>query len=341
MCLKPKWIYKKGNRKYTTFRGQEGEFYEIGMYTNCGVCSQCIAGKSNNWVVRNYYESMEHKEKCFITLTYNEDNNPIILRKKDLQDFIKRLRYYLKKVDPQKKIRYYACGEYGTQHKRPHMHIILYGWKPKDLIYLDVSKRGNILMASNIVKKAWKWGRVTVQEFNQAEVPYISLYTTDRDENDLRTEIRIKRENLKKYYYKRLTRLKNGTDKKDDIVHTKAMIKDLEANTEAWQRVREFNTWSLSLGWKKFEEEYNRKNGNMVFEHYIGNYTIPTPTPWLKKLANKYGEVKAINELKRREENIEKDINKMMAKAISAKIKDTRKEILERQKEDSRGPTDL
>lgn len=341
MCLNPKWIYKKGSRKYTTFRGQAGESYEIGMYANCGVCTQCIAGKSNNWVVRNYYEAIDHKEKCFITLTYNEDNNPIILRKKDLQDFIKRLRYYLKKVDPEKKVRYYAAGEYGTKFKRPHFHIILYGWTPKDLMYLDVSKRGNILMISNIVKKAWKWGKITVQEFNQSEVPYISLYTTDRSENDLRTEIRIKRENLKKYYYKRLNRLKSGEDKKADIEHTKAMIDDLEANKAAWQCVKEFNTWSLSLGWKKFEEEYDQKNGNMVFEHYIGRYTIPTPSPWLKKMANKYGDVNAINELIRREETIEKDVNKQLAQAISRNTKDTKKEILNRQKEDSEDLTDL
>ena len=77
-------------------------------------------------------EAKLHKENCFITLTYNNNNLPKYksLVKKELQDFFKRLR---KKYG--EGIRYYACGEYGPKGKRPHYHAIIFGWKPKDLKY--------------------------------------------------------------------------------------------------------------------------------------------------------------------------------------------------------------
>lgn len=114
MCLEPKWIYKRGKYKKSNYRGQEGESYELGTYSKCGHCEICTAEKSNNWVIRNKYESMNAKNtaKCFVTLTYKE--NPCILIKKDLQLFFKRLRRNLEYNGFKGKIRYFAAGEYGT-----------------------------------------------------------------------------------------------------------------------------------------------------------------------------------------------------------------------------------
>lgn len=47
------------------------------------------------------------------------------LRKRDLQLFFKRLRKYYAKITDSK-LRYFACGEYGPVHYRPHFHILLY-----------------------------------------------------------------------------------------------------------------------------------------------------------------------------------------------------------------------
>lgn len=73
----------------------------------------------------------------FITLTYNNDNLPVTkngfleIRKRDLQNFFKRLRkaHSSKKKNPQyykQSIKYYAVGEYGGRFKRPHYHVILF-----------------------------------------------------------------------------------------------------------------------------------------------------------------------------------------------------------------------
>ena len=48
------------------------------------------------------------------------------LRKTDLQLFFKRLRYYVSKQCPSEKVRYFAVGEYGPVHFRPHYHILLF-----------------------------------------------------------------------------------------------------------------------------------------------------------------------------------------------------------------------
>lgn len=65
----------------------------------------------------------------FVTLTYDTEFVPITkngfmsLRKKDLQDFFKRLRKAKLGEAP---IKYYACGEYGSTRKRPHYHLIIF-----------------------------------------------------------------------------------------------------------------------------------------------------------------------------------------------------------------------
>jgi hypothetical protein len=63
----------------------------------------------------------------FVTLTYDTEYVPITqngfknLSKHDVQKFFKRLR----KIE-QKKLKYFAVGEYGSKRMRPHYHIILY-----------------------------------------------------------------------------------------------------------------------------------------------------------------------------------------------------------------------
>lgn len=337
MCLQPKWIFKKGERKETTFRGVVGEHYEIGMYAKCGHCSQCTAEKSNNWVVRNYYEEKQHKQKCFLTLTYNEENNPIVLRRKDLQNFIKRLRYYLNKDGI--KIRYFGCGEYGELRGRPHYHLIIYGWAPSDQKYLELSKRNNICMTSKFIEKVWGMGRITVQEFNQAEIAYISLYNTNKHE--CKKSIRAKREALKKAYLNR----KKGANKKQEE-RIRELIQDLKKSEKEWAEIKEFNCWSLSTGWKEFEKSYD-EGKEQEFKHYIGKATLGTPTPWLKKLANKWGEQKAIIEIKRREEIAKADgneLNEIQLLIKGNKLINHAKDVLElqRHKKDYReGSTNL
>lgn len=124
----------------------------------CGKCPNCLATKLNHWVFRLKQHYKDFKYASFITLTYDEfhvpyylpvwsrdkygipyqkghyiasvandgifpsDDNIKCLKKKDLQDFFRRLRKYHKGA----KFSYYAIGEYGLDYDRPHYHMILF-----------------------------------------------------------------------------------------------------------------------------------------------------------------------------------------------------------------------
>ena len=94
----------------------------------CGHCLECRLEYSRQWANRCILEAQEHDQNCFITLTYDDLNIPVVddvnpetgevtkfktLVKRDLQLFMKRLR---SKLDEKNiKIRFFAAGEYGDQ----------------------------------------------------------------------------------------------------------------------------------------------------------------------------------------------------------------------------------
>lgn len=131
----------------------------------CGICEICLSNKRAEWTIRIEKELKNSASGWFVTLTYDDDNLPLMedtlyqtLCKKDLQLFLKRLRKYNTKMiqeynkglkvseRPLKMIpvRFYAVGEYGSKTYRPHYHVILFNVnsKTKDKI-IDIWKLGN------------------------------------------------------------------------------------------------------------------------------------------------------------------------------------------------------
>lgn len=94
----------------------------------CGRCPPCKLRRVNSWVFRLVQEDRRSLSSHFVTLTYDtafvpiSDNAFMTLRKKDFQDYMKRLR----KLCPDATLKYYAVGEYGTQNKRPHYHAVVF-----------------------------------------------------------------------------------------------------------------------------------------------------------------------------------------------------------------------
>ena len=90
----------------------------------CGQCIGCRLARSADAMVRCIHESKMWPVNTFVTLTYSEEflpeDNGLCFR--DLQLFWKRLRRYY----DGRKIRYFACGEYGTLGHRPHYHAIIF-----------------------------------------------------------------------------------------------------------------------------------------------------------------------------------------------------------------------
>lgn len=86
------------------------------------------------------------------------------LRKTDLQLFFKRLRKYYAKITDDK-IRYFACGEYGPEHFRPHFHILLYFDDKRILQVLEQA-----------LLSCWKFGRVDASLSRGGCSSYVSSY---------------------------------------------------------------------------------------------------------------------------------------------------------------------
>lgn len=135
----------------------------------CGKCINCLGTKRNEWTFRLFQEQKIAETSVFLTLTYNEENiiyadTDQTLYKKDLQDFIKSLRYYQKKQS-EWKLRYYAVGEYGTKTDRPHYHIMLFNAHKTVL---------------NDLLNVWEKGIAHIGACNPASIRYITKYLINK-----------------------------------------------------------------------------------------------------------------------------------------------------------------
>lgn len=108
----------------------------------------------------------EEKISCsayFITLTYEgkhltfTPNRFPTLVKADVQNFLKRLRF-AQSGNATSGIRYYCVGEYGTIHKRPHYHMIIFN---ADIRLIDPS---------------WSMGAIYYGDVGPASVGYCLKY---------------------------------------------------------------------------------------------------------------------------------------------------------------------
>ena len=126
----------------------------------CGKCLCCRAAKAKEWVQRLKNEQAYWDREGFLTLTYDDDNIPEggKLDKPELIRFFKRLRKNLKG----KKIKYFACGEYGEKTMRPHYHAIIFGLDSRD---------------EDVIKKSWTLGEmVQIVPVLNGGIEYVTGY---------------------------------------------------------------------------------------------------------------------------------------------------------------------
>lgn len=182
----------------------------------CGQCIDCRLSYAKSWAVRCVCESKLYPDNyCwFVTFTYDDLHLPkpisILNRetgsitpfyplvKKDMQDFLKRLRKRFSGV------RYYLCGEYGSKSFRPHYHVLLFNLPLRDLMQNDSFTRSRIseldhhvLYESKVLNDCWKdsdgklKGLIAVAPFSYDTACYTARYvmkkmkgTSFKDFND-------------------------------------------------------------------------------------------------------------------------------------------------------------
>ena len=142
----------------------------------CGKCDSCRMTKRKDWAIRCACEAKYHLYNSFVTLTYDDSHLPrdYKLKKSDLQKFIKGLR------NKGHKLRYFACGEYGSNNGRPHYHLICFGYMPSDKKRVGKSNCGEAMYESKEVSDVWKKGRTIVQDFSPAAAGYVAGYAAKK-----------------------------------------------------------------------------------------------------------------------------------------------------------------
>lgn len=210
--------FKKGKilktDEYEKFKKINDENVEI-QRIPCGQCIGCRLDYSKMWATRCMCEANQWTDNWFITLTYDEENLPIpeqiidketgtiytnkygnwqgCLQPKDLQLFIKRLRSFYKRHYNHDNIRFYACGEYGSERQRPHYHIICFNLPvpPEKLEHLFNNEDYEPIYKCQEIEQCWGKGLVAIGKVTWSSCAYVARYVTKK----------IRGQQANEYYY--------------------------------------------------------------------------------------------------------------------------------------------
>ena len=142
------------------------------IMVNCGKCLNCISNKKREYGLRASVEIEKFQNKIFATLTYNDLTVPynvnankeakLSLREEHAKNFIKRVRQQLKRDFSGNQLKYFMCGEYGSQTLRPHYHIV-------------AGSEGAI---TSIIKNKWEYGETKIERIiSRKAISYTVGYT--------------------------------------------------------------------------------------------------------------------------------------------------------------------
>lgn len=188
-------------KSYSAFKSYFDNFMDY-SYIKCRKCAECKADYASEWSVRCAHEFQIRKVASFITLTIDSSKANLFNTEKNLKHYCKRcvkgnryikypIDYTLCKgmlLDELKrmrdnlykkygvKIRYFGCGEYGSNGDRPHYHVIIFGYSFPDKHFINISNKGVPIYHSEELQSMWKYGLATVQEVNHRACMYTAKY---------------------------------------------------------------------------------------------------------------------------------------------------------------------
>ena len=149
----------------------------------CGQCRGCRLERSRQWAVRCIHEASLSELNCFVTLTYDDAHLPAngSLHYPDFQNFMKRVRGRFAPV----RVRFYMCGEYGDENKRPHYHAILFGLDFLDKYFWRNSATGFKLYRSPVLEELWPFGQCEIGSVTFESAAYCARYIMQKVNGDL------------------------------------------------------------------------------------------------------------------------------------------------------------
>lgn len=128
--------------------------------------------KDNWFLSMGAIRSFIHKSQTLgktdypVSEQYGRDNLIPFLNYVDVQNYMKRLRKYLfKKLGSYETLHFYAVGEYGPVHFRPHFHLLL---------FTNSDEVAEVLRYCH--DKSWKFGRSDFQRSAGGAASYVASY---------------------------------------------------------------------------------------------------------------------------------------------------------------------
>lgn len=180
MAFYSKEIGKTGKRGITFNRS--ASFSGAPLRLPCSQCHGCRLDRSLQWGVRCMHEKQLHDTSCFVTLTYDDDHLPEggTLVPDDHRLFMYRMRKRMGKG-----IRFYMCGEYGEDTKRPHYHYLFFNRDFSDRKFLKMSKQGDRYDTSASLRELWPHGNNIIGDVTLESCCYVARYICDKITGDM------------------------------------------------------------------------------------------------------------------------------------------------------------
>lgn len=193
----------KYNHRFKIFEYNKKSNYYQYETIPCRHCWACQLNYSAEWATRITKETEKSEHNWYITLTYDDEHLPkaedIVdsdgvkydynpqweegtLYEEDMKRFIKTLRKHFERKN-HTAIKYFYCGEYGSETHRPHYHIILLNCP------LDIDKLYDCHVDGKFFKAHWKhtdiekwWGQgiVDVAEVEWSCAAYVARYCSKK-----------------------------------------------------------------------------------------------------------------------------------------------------------------
>lgn len=130
------------------------------------------------WSVRIVHEASLYRANWFVTLDYSPEHLPgsLSLEYSDFQLFMKRLRKKWSGADVcpngERAVRFFVAGEYGSQYRRPHWHVILFNLDIPDKVQFR-----NETFRSGELEKLWGKGHAVIGSVTARSAAYVAGYT--------------------------------------------------------------------------------------------------------------------------------------------------------------------
>lgn len=198
-CYYPLQAYfgalRQNGKRHIVFKPEEREFGSP-FSLPCGRCIGCRLERSRQWAIRIMHEAKLYHHNSYLTLTYRDSSLPDCgsLRLEHFQLFMARFRKkyrseLFKKLYPEyardNGIRFFHCGEYAPESRRPHYHACIFNADFPDRKFLKMNKSGEYkIYTSDILDAIWTHGHCFIGDVSFDSAAYVARYIVDKVTGD-------------------------------------------------------------------------------------------------------------------------------------------------------------